>query len=222
MAHGGALTARGGTPTAHRGSLTPREGTLLSRRAYLLPRQAYLSAHKEAPTLRWDSQFWRGAPFLSPMAQEAGGEFRMSPKYGGYFIWPESLRLECVLVPTRNRIGVERTPTASRPNSERVPWKSWGLRRAPQQPQVLAEGRARTECRPNLCRLTTRCRHSLAARLDEGRYAVTGRPLTEDSPLHPYGHGVQSYGRCIQAYDGTVQSYYCGVQPYGCFIPPFD
>ena len=145
----------------------------------------------------------------------------MSPKYGGYFIWPESLRLECVLVPTRNRIGVERTPTASRPNSERVPWKSWGLRRAPQQPQVLAEGRARTECRPNLCRLTTRCRHSLAARLDEGRYAVTGRPLTEDSPLHPYDHGVQTYGRCIQAYDVTVQPYGGAVQPYGCAIPPY-
>lgn len=34
-------------------------------------------------------------PYLTPKGKEAGGEFRMSPKYGGYFIWPESLHLEC-------------------------------------------------------------------------------------------------------------------------------
>jgi phosphatidylserine/phosphatidylglycerophosphate/cardiolipin synthase-like enzyme len=33
-------------------------------------------------------------PYLTAKGKEAGGEFRMSPKYGAYFIWPESLSLE--------------------------------------------------------------------------------------------------------------------------------
>lgn len=30
---------------------------------------------------------------ITPKGKEAGGEFRMSPKFGPYFLWPENLRL---------------------------------------------------------------------------------------------------------------------------------
>lgn len=33
-----------------------------------------------------------GKLFLTAKGKEAGGEFRMSPKYGPYFLWPESFR----------------------------------------------------------------------------------------------------------------------------------
>lgn len=32
-----------------------------------------------------------GKPYLTDKGKEAGGEFRMSPRFGGYFLWPESL-----------------------------------------------------------------------------------------------------------------------------------
>lgn len=34
-------------------------------------------------------------PYITAKGKEAGGEFRMSPKFGPYFIWPESLKLAC-------------------------------------------------------------------------------------------------------------------------------
>lgn len=34
-----------------------------------------------------------GKHFLTAKGKEAGGEFRVSPKFGPYFLWPESLRL---------------------------------------------------------------------------------------------------------------------------------
>lgn len=34
-----------------------------------------------------------GKHYLTPKGKEAGGEFKMSPKYGPYFIWPESLQI---------------------------------------------------------------------------------------------------------------------------------
>ena len=33
--------------------------------------------------------------YITAKGKEIGGEFRMSPKYGAYFIWPESLILNC-------------------------------------------------------------------------------------------------------------------------------
>lgn len=33
-----------------------------------------------------------GKPYLAVRGKEAGGEFRMSPKFGPYFLWPESFR----------------------------------------------------------------------------------------------------------------------------------
>lgn len=30
-------------------------------------------------------------PYITPKGKEAGGEFRMSPKFGPYFLWPDSL-----------------------------------------------------------------------------------------------------------------------------------
>lgn len=30
-------------------------------------------------------------PHLTDKGKEAGGEFRMSPRFGSYFLWPESL-----------------------------------------------------------------------------------------------------------------------------------
>ena len=33
-----------------------------------------------------------GKHYITPKGKEAGGEFRMSPKFGPYFLWPESLR----------------------------------------------------------------------------------------------------------------------------------
>lgn len=32
-----------------------------------------------------------GKPFITPTGKAAGGEFRMSPKFGPYFLWPEDL-----------------------------------------------------------------------------------------------------------------------------------
>lgn len=32
-----------------------------------------------------------GKHFLTEKGKETGGEFRMSPKFGPYFLWPESL-----------------------------------------------------------------------------------------------------------------------------------
>jgi hypothetical protein len=32
--------------------------------------------------------------YLTDKGKEAGAEFKMSPKYGPYFIWPESFTLE--------------------------------------------------------------------------------------------------------------------------------
>lgn len=32
-------------------------------------------------------------PHLTEKGKEAGGEFRMSPRFGGYFLWPESLTI---------------------------------------------------------------------------------------------------------------------------------
>ena len=34
-----------------------------------------------------------GKYYITAKGKEAGGEFRMSPKYGPYFLWPESLRV---------------------------------------------------------------------------------------------------------------------------------
>lgn len=34
-----------------------------------------------------------GKHHITPKGKEAGGEFRMSPKFGPYFLWPENLRL---------------------------------------------------------------------------------------------------------------------------------
>ncbi|WP_240636205.1 phospholipase D family protein [Caldimonas tepidiphila] len=34
-----------------------------------------------------------GKNYLTAKGKEAGGEFRMSPKFGPYFLWPESLKL---------------------------------------------------------------------------------------------------------------------------------
>ena len=34
-----------------------------------------------------------GKNYLTSKGKEIGGEFRMSPKYGAYFIWPESLKI---------------------------------------------------------------------------------------------------------------------------------
>ena len=33
-----------------------------------------------------------GKHYLTPKGKEVGGEFRMSPKFGAYFLWPESFR----------------------------------------------------------------------------------------------------------------------------------
>jgi len=35
-----------------------------------------------------------GKHYLTAKAKEAGGEFRMSPKFGPYFLWPEALKLD--------------------------------------------------------------------------------------------------------------------------------
>lgn len=34
-----------------------------------------------------------GKPFLTDKGKEAGGEFRMSKKFGAYFLWPEDLKI---------------------------------------------------------------------------------------------------------------------------------
>jgi phosphatidylserine/phosphatidylglycerophosphate/cardiolipin synthase-like enzyme len=34
-----------------------------------------------------------GKPYLTQKGKDAGGEFRMSPKFGPYFLWPEGLKL---------------------------------------------------------------------------------------------------------------------------------
>ena len=34
-----------------------------------------------------------GKHYITTKGKDAGGEFRMSQKYGPYFIWPESLKL---------------------------------------------------------------------------------------------------------------------------------
>lgn len=33
-----------------------------------------------------------GKPYLAAKGKEAGGEFRMSPKFGPYFLWPEGFK----------------------------------------------------------------------------------------------------------------------------------
>jgi hypothetical protein len=33
-----------------------------------------------------------GKHYITDKGKDAGGEFRMSPKFGVYFLWPESLR----------------------------------------------------------------------------------------------------------------------------------
>ena len=32
-------------------------------------------------------------PYITTRGKEAGGEFRMSPKFGPYFLWPDSLKV---------------------------------------------------------------------------------------------------------------------------------
>lgn len=34
-----------------------------------------------------------GKPYITPKGKEAGGEFRMSKKFGPYFLWPEALKV---------------------------------------------------------------------------------------------------------------------------------
>jgi len=34
-----------------------------------------------------------GKPYLTQKGKDAGGEFRMSPKFGPYFLWPEGFKL---------------------------------------------------------------------------------------------------------------------------------
>jgi hypothetical protein len=34
-----------------------------------------------------------GKPYITQKGKDAGGEFRMSPKFGPYFLWPESLTI---------------------------------------------------------------------------------------------------------------------------------
>lgn len=34
-----------------------------------------------------------GKHFITPKGKESGGEFRMSPKHGPYFLWPESIKI---------------------------------------------------------------------------------------------------------------------------------
>lgn len=34
-----------------------------------------------------------GKHYITPKGKEVGGEFRMSPKHGGYFLWPDGLRV---------------------------------------------------------------------------------------------------------------------------------
>ena len=33
-----------------------------------------------------------GKPYITTRGKEAGGEFRMSPKFGPYFLWPDALK----------------------------------------------------------------------------------------------------------------------------------
>ncbi len=41
----------------------------------------------------WQLVFTDGEIYITTKGKEAGGEFRMSPKFGPYFIWPETLKL---------------------------------------------------------------------------------------------------------------------------------
>ncbi|HEY5138506.1 MAG TPA: hypothetical protein VIJ25_04220 [Methylococcales bacterium] len=34
-----------------------------------------------------------GKNYLTAKSKEIGGEFRMSPRFGSYFLWPESFKL---------------------------------------------------------------------------------------------------------------------------------
>jgi hypothetical protein len=34
-----------------------------------------------------------GKHFITSKGKESGGEFRMSPKFGAYFLWPENIKL---------------------------------------------------------------------------------------------------------------------------------
>jgi len=37
-----------------------------------------------------------GKPFITQKGKEAGGEFRVSPRFGAYFLWPETWEDEVI------------------------------------------------------------------------------------------------------------------------------